>query len=431
MSYSYQRGVADRKMPKGYEANQVSSQDYAERNQNQPEIQQKHIELAEVINVVRSADDPDYTVNEDIGKAKVRRVVSEFDRPEESIGYAKPIDARTKSYPLEHELVVVVDLNNQPFYFQTANWRQNPNQNAAPFFSVSKIKGDSQTQQDYQSASAGVSRQSSGNEDINVEGDAYEVRTDVKPLRHRPGDTTVEGRVGQSIRLGRDSDMNPLIQLRVGQRNDVENSDFLKPFFEDINEDPTSLYLTSPDVEFPLEPSENSDAFQPTTIDFEDHLNSAEASPEQYDGAQILAASNRIALNAKEKQLLGFSSGEMSWVSLENFTVDAKQKIKTLSLEGNLHVSESDFDILTEGNIHLATESENEPIARGQQTVDRLVNLIEALLEEIHPTPVGPSGPPLPQTAQKYQSVLQKAKQRIRSEKAYVDEPQEQFERPA
>lgn len=429
MGYTYNRGVADRNMPKGYEANKLSSRDYAERNPQEQEIQQKHIELAEVVNVIRSSDDPDYTQNEDIGKVKVRRVVSEFDRPENGLGYARPIDGRRKSWPIENELVVIVGLNNRPFYFQTANWRQNPNQNTAPKFSVSKTENQSQKQKSYSEASRGISQTQSSSGDVNPEGDGYEIRTDVKPLRHRPGDMTLEGRVGNSIRLGRDSEMNPLMQLRVGQRSQVENSDFLEPFFEDINKDPTSFYLTSPGVEFPLAPESTSEPFEPTTIDFDDHLNSAESPPENYNGAQILAASNRIALNAKENQIVAFSQGETSFVTLENFTVDAKKKIKTLSLQGHLHVSESDFDVLPEGSIHLATESENEPVARGQQTVDRLVSLLMELIKETHPTPVGPTGPP--QNAAKYQTILQKVKQTIRSEKTFVDEPGESFQRPA
>jgi len=254
MGYTYNRGVADRDMPKGYEANKLSSRDHAERNDHEQEIQQKHIELAEVVNVIRSADDPDHTQNEDIGKAKVRRVISEFDRPEDGLGYARPIDGRKKAFPIENELVVVVELNNRPFYFQTANWRQNPNQNTAPNFSVSKTKNGEQKQRDYNAALQGITQTQGSSSDIDPEGDSYEIRTDVKPLRHRPGDMTLEGRVGNSIRLGRDSEMNPLMQIRVGQRTDVTNSDFLEPFFEDINEDPTSLYLTSPEVEFPLEP---------------------------------------------------------------------------------------------------------------------------------------------------------------------------------
>jgi hypothetical protein len=432
MSYRYSETPISRQTREGYEANRVSSKDHAERNTSQSEFHRRHFELAEVVNVVRDSDDPDYARNEDIGNAKVRRVRSEFDRPKDDLSYAKPITGRVNAWPIENELVLVTTLHQQLFYLQTANWRKNVHQNAAPLFSVNQIESGNEKQQSYDNASKGVTRSTtSSTEKVDPEGDRFEVRTDVKPLRHRPGDMALEGRVGNSIRLGRDSEMNPLIQMRVGQRDPVENADFLEPFFEDINEDPTSLYLTSPDVEFPLEPEDTSEPLEPATIDFDDHLNSAESPPENYNGAQILAASNRIALNAKERQLVGFSSGETSWVTLENFTVDARQKIKTLSINGHLHVSESDFDVLPEGSIHLATESENEPVARGQQTLDRLVALLQQLLVETHSTPVGPSGPPLPDSQQEYQRILQKAKQTIRSEKVYLDEPGESFQRPA
>lgn len=217
------------------------------------------------------------------------------------------------------------------------------------------------------------------------------------------------------------------MQLRVGQRDEVESSEYLTPFFEDINKDPTSIYLTDEATEFPLGPEEVSAELEPTTIDFEDHLFSAEETPDAYNNAQILMATNRVVMNAKERQIMGFAKKDINWTTLANFTVDAKKRIKTLSKSGHLHITESYFDVLSEGNIHLATEDEKEPVARGQQTHDRLIKTLQTLQIETHPTPCGPSGPP--NQAGTYAQIEQKVRETVRSEKIFVDNVGEKVKR--
>lgn len=425
MAYRRNQNVPKKKLPDGYSANQVSSRDQAENSTRQREIAHKDLELAEVVSVIRDSSHPDYTANEDLGKAKVRRVISEFDRDESSLGYVRPLKARFKDYPIEHELVVVVELNGTPFYIQTGNWRGNVNQNTAPKFSVNKIERSSGAAEDYSAASAGIAQ--SAADEINPEKDRFETSTKIKPLRHRAGDTIVEGRFGNSIRLSRDEDMRPYIQLRVGQRSGVESANFLDPFFEDVNKDPTSIYLMDEGTTFPLGPDSVSAELEPTTVDFEDHLFSAENTPDGYNDAQVLVATNRIVMNAKERQIMGFAKKDINWTTLANFTVDVKKRMKTLSKQGHLHISESYFDVLPEGNIHLATEDENEPVARGQQTHDRFVKTLQTLQIETHPTPCGPSGPP--NQASTYAQIEQKVRDTVRSEKIFVDNVGEKVKR--
>ena len=422
--YRRNRNRITPKKKSGYETNQVSGREYAEQNTKQPDVQERHWELAEVIDVIRSADHPDYTVNEDIGKAKVRRTISEFNRDAASLGYAHPIKSRFKDFPLEYELVLVTKLNSKPYYFQTANWKTNPNQNSAANLSINKTESGSGG--NVAEAQAGIA-QSSGGEDIDIEGGDFDLSTKIKPLRHRAGDTIVEGRFGNSIRLGRDGSMNPIMQFRVGQRSDVESAEYLTPFFEHINDDPTSIYLTDEPVEFPLDPDGTSPELEATTVDFGDHLFSAETGPDSYNKAQILEVSNRIVMNAKKRQIQGFSQKDTNWVTNSNFTVDAKQRIKTLSINGHLHISESYFDVLPEGNIHLATENESEPVARGQQTHDRLIKTLQTLQVETHPTPCGPTGPP--NQSGTYAQIEAKVRQTVRSEKIFVDNVGEKVSR--
>ena len=439
MAYNFNKNSVNKKPKGAYSANRISGDDYTELNANQAQGQERQFELAEVVDVIRSKDHPDFKSEEDIGKAKVRRIYSQFDQDASTLGFVHPLNGRYKSYPLQYELVLVAEFNNLPFYIRTANWRSNPNQNAAAQISIKNSEGSGSS---YSDASAGIP-DSSENADIDMEGDQFEVRKDVKPLRHRAGDAVFEGRFGQSIRLGRDSEMNPLMQLRVGQRSEtaegedtpVTDTKYLTPFFEDINKDPTSIYMTSENVEFPLGPDSISTELKPATIDFDKHLSSAEKTPDAYNGKQVLMATDRIVFNAKGKQIMGFAKEDINWVSLKNFTVDTKKKIKTYSKKnveintdaklktfsksGTVHESEGDFDVLPDGNIHLTTTSESEPVARGKQTKKRLQKLLQTLIQETHPTPVGPSGPPVQSSS--YSQILQKVIQTIESGRVFLD----------
>jgi|APHM01.1.fsa_nt_gi hypothetical protein len=424
MGYQRNNNVQSYKNKTGYEANRVSSEKNAVNNPGNRETETKQFELAEVIDVIRSSDHPNYKTNEDIGKARVRNLISDFDRKAESLPYAYSMKSRFKDYPIQNELVLTTTLQGRRYYIQTANHRTNPEQNTAPLISVNKTPRGGAAG-DYDAAASGIDQSST--DEVNPEGDGFEVSTEIMPLRHRTGDTVIEGRFGNSMRFGRDADQNPLIQLRVGQRDKVTSADYITPFFEDVNKDPTSIYLTDEPVEFPLDPDGTPPELKPTTVDFEDHLFSAENTPDAYNNAQILMATNRIVMNAKERQIMGFAKKDINWTTLANFTVDAKKRIKTLSKNGNVHISEGYHDILPEGNVHIATESEAEPVARGQQTHDRLVTMLQTLQVETHPTPCGPSGPPT--QASTYSQVEQKVKDTVRSEKIFVDEVGEKVSR--
>jgi len=384
MPYRYNRSVSGSPTKDGYEANRIADRDFPSRDPSRAEVQTHEIELAEVVDVIRSEDHPDYQRNSDIGKVKIRRLMSEFNRGEDALQYARPANDRLRSYPLEHELVSTIDLHGITYYLRTFNVRNNVHQNTVPLSSVSKEESSDDTQERYLEASDGLQRSPEGG-GIDIEGDDFTVNTDIKPLQHRVGDVIYEGRYGNSMRLGRDEDQNPVVTLRVGQREELEDTDFLEPFFEEINEDPTAIWMTE-DTEID---------FEATTSDLSDHLFSAQSPSDTFDGAQIFLDTDRVVINAKENEIFGFASDSINFVSGDDFTIDAKNEIR------------------------IATENNNEPTVRGQQLVNRLERLLNTLQRETHPTPAGPSGPP--NQAPVYKSILELVKKTIRSEKSFVD----------
>ena len=86
-------------------------------------------------------------------------------------------------------------------------------------------------------------------------GETFQEKDFIKPLRPFEGDNILEGRLGNSIRLGSTSkplnpwsqngeNSDPIIIIRNGQYNNTNDETF-NPNIEDINNDDSSIYLTS------------------------------------------------------------------------------------------------------------------------------------------------------------------------------------------
>lgn len=156
-------------------------------------------------------------------------------------------------------------------------------------------------------------------EDVNI-GDAFEVSDKIAPLQPYPGDTILSGRLGQTIRLSGTS-------LKENEITDSSNKD--KPFMvisngktepangfqhiiEDINEDPSTIFLTS-DHTVPL----NLANTKRLSYDDPPEL------PSKYQGSQVLMNSDRIVLNARSHEAL-ISAQESVGINSNTVNIDAK-----------------------------------------------------------------------------------------------------------
>lgn len=136
--------------------------------------------------------------------------------------------------------------------------------------------------------------------DVNL-GQGIQESDKFAPLQITPGDTLIQGRLGQSIRLGggvvedspwsnEDNINKPLLILRAGQK-EVENG--FNPIFEDINSDQSSIYMTTNHV-VPLTLANSK----------RNAYNKVPDTPNNYDNSQLLFNSDRIVLNAKRDDIL-------------------------------------------------------------------------------------------------------------------------------
>ena len=192
----------------------------------------------------------------------------------------------------------------------------------------------------------------------------------VNPLLPFQGDMLIEGRQGQSIRftgfkseLADGTNINtfvddknngkPLIIISNDQISTDNGFDHIK---EDVNEDSTSIYLTSDHV-IPLKAASNKrDSYNITGSYVPENFDT-------YRGSQLIANSGRIVLNSKEDSILLSAT-------------------RTVGLNGqSINLDGEEYIALHAPNIYLGLNSskEKQPVLLGTETVNLLKKLVDSL----------------------------------------------------
>jgi hypothetical protein len=266
-----------------------------------------------------------------------------------------------------------------------------------------------------------------------VLGRYFYINKNIRSLKRREGDLVFESRFGQSIRFGayddnRDNDKayvntpadgnkdyvgdrtkytvnstvyecgggNPMILIRNRQRPILENGKTSKPYenlpqivgteeeknvggyiLEDINNDGSSIHITSGVTvsQFKTNCSkkmwgigEEQSAFLPsgaTTFVYPKLL-----------GDQIIINSDRVIISAKRNEMFQYSKKRMSFVTDDEYTVDAHNQIVFTT---------NNKTVLNSPAIYLGEYNQTaEPVLLGQTSVNWMYELCNWLLEHTH-----------------------------------------------
>jgi hypothetical protein len=312
-----------------------------------------------VVDVVLDESNPDFNVFGgplSIGGIRYRPLtLGSLENDPSTLPFAYLYSTGIKTYPVKGEIVQIISApdenigtsvtSRKTYYLPAVNiWNQN-NHNAYP-----------DTTQNIGPVNLG----SGVVEDVNVQS-----------LLPNPGDVIIEGRTGNSIRLGgylgkytsEDKNGSPYIFMRVGQGTLPVESD---TSLEDINLDKTSIYLSSDQI-IPIRLSTNkrkSYRQSPTDAD-------------RYEGSQFVINSDRVIINSKNSDTL-LSSRESIGMSAKTVNLDA---IDYVGLDGK--------------RIYLGEKAlnENQPAVLGKANEQVLLTIAETLstiataLQELALTP--------------------------------------------
>lgn len=186
----------------------------------------------------------------------------------------------------------------------------------------------------------------------------------ISPLQANPGDSLIEGRLGQSIRFGgykgaesaiidNSNDGKPLIIISNGQ---VKTEEGNTPIQEDVNEDFNSIYLVSNHI-VPIKPANNK----------RDSYNTVPTQSDQFKGNQVVLNGGRLYLNAKEesafisaKESIGLNANTLNLDATDYFCVDGKK-------------------IFLGTKARTATGSTQQPAVLGKQLENWLSTLLDTL----------------------------------------------------
>jgi len=285
---------------------------------------------------------------------------------------ARPLDPSVKSFPLINEIVYILALPNTNigeftstktnYYINTVGIWNHPHHNAFP--QNSNILPPSQ-QKDYVQTQLGSVRRVTDQSTEIFLGATFVERGNIHPLLPFEGDKIIEGRWGNSIRLGSTvkntpnnwssigTDGDPITIIRNGQGNQTDEGWI--PTIENINNDDTSIYFTSTQ-KIPLKASSINDYFSYTS--------NPPAKPNEYAGKQIILNSGRLVFNTTEDHLLLSSIKSINLNAVESINFDTTGPV-----------------ILQAGEVYLGSKSATESVLLGNSTIDLLRTLLIQLAD--------------------------------------------------
>lgn len=233
--------------------------------------------IGRVVNVVQGPNiegtrlnDPDYQNPSDLGKIRYELIQGNQGSSLSSRGnpLAKPFYSSFKQLPVIGEIVLIfpgpstrlnVNRDEQDYYYLPAfNLWSASHHNSFPnlndYATYTNKVNTSYQQASNLNQTTNLSTSASVNFPL---GNGFPEKSDIKPLRLFTGDVTLEGRWGNSIRFGsttQDKTLNnwsatgslgsPILIIRNGQGPQAAKVGYV-PTVENINRDPSSIYLTN------------------------------------------------------------------------------------------------------------------------------------------------------------------------------------------
>lgn len=315
---------------------------------------------------------------------------------------AYPFFPNSTSYPLLEEIVLlnklpseflgVSEASEKYYYMGVVNIWNNPHVNFYPSPRTTNGNIPKTENKSYQEISAG----STINIDENLSSNfpatqgTFEERDNIHPLQPYLGDTIYQGRFGNSIRLGSTANPantswssvgkngDPIMVLRNGQPTDTSQlpSNSWEPITENINNDKSSIYLTSTQ-KIPISAANvKYDSY--TTSE-----NEVPTTPDVYTGDQVIINSGRLLFNTKSDHILLSSQRTISFGAQKGFNFDTK----------------ANFVVDVGTNIKLGSKTASQSLILGDKFLFDLNQVMESLsflCKMLQSEQIWPVGVPVP-----------------------------------
>lgn len=363
-----------------------------------------------------------------IGEIRYRGLPEDRNTELRQLKTAFPLESNIQQYPLIGELVLVYKTVGGTYYTRPLNYARKIAENTAGILR-SDFQGEDheQTVESMELAKLGAVPMEYAASMKNVKTGKYfpeSWRITTLGLRPCEGDVLLQGRFGNTIRLGSSLRSNPLkdivspsIILTAGMWDSPKEVSATTAAgvptihalqYENINEDKSSIWMISDEIV----------DFVGSTFDTgrekKAHLLSSENRTTLYDGAQIFVNSDRVILNSKKNEISLFAKKEINLSALKSITMDSEASIYlhafrdvTLMAEDSVtlvgksisFISGQDLAFRTDGTYSIAGKRVfigkngdiSEPMVLGAALASWLGKFMQALLTGGILTPVGPA----------------------------------------
>lgn len=360
-----------------------------------------------VYSIILDSTHPRYTDPSDIG-AVVFRKFDNLQTPDEKLPLAYPINKNFLELPLRNELVEIFQVETTYGYrrFQR-DVAGNKNISSSPNTINNKFLNKNPNQADITSnknkgahysevAETGIPRSSDDgieSKNYNGYGNVFSP-INIHKLTLFEGDTLIESRFGQSIRLSAYNNPNNGFYPSLIIRNRESSATQVLAassgsIIEDINRDGSVIVMSSGENILPFIPGTVDDK---GSTDFVQKPESFKPYPNILKGDQLLINSGRIILSSKNAEMMFFSKGNYGFVSDGGLSIDNKLGIN-ISVKDDIHIVTNDRNLNVSsgnGSVFLGTK-DLEPMVKGQKLVEILSELIDQIGAMIFLTPSGPT----------------------------------------
>jgi len=338
----------------------------------------------------------------------VARPLHDRKTPNEQLPIYLPINQSIVDLPVKGETVQILRVGNTSYYQRIAG--KMLNKGTATKTALDNLYPEKDTpnkSSSYSTTSQTGTSTSTESDSESKFGEYFKGEEPVNKLKLYEGDKLLQSRFGQSIRFSaynnEENIYSPTILIRNRQNDksldELKEGDITE---ENVIEDGSTIAITSGDYLLDFTPGTEDTPFETEPV--------YQEPPSELKGTdQILINSGRIILSSKDSEMIFFSKGDISFLTDGKLTIDNGNDGAFIDLNGEYRTTTNDNNMYFlggSGEIYLNTESDAEPLARGQTLVDILKEILTQLAQETHPTPCGPSGPPV--NAAAYNSIKSK-----------------------
>jgi hypothetical protein len=317
---------------------------------------------------------------------------------------ARPLDANIKNIPIKGEVVFITKgptaynsagrPSKEYYYTNPVSIQSSVHHNGIPGVTSFLPDGaDGRDKNTRDNASDGITNKVKERLQLKDTIDSkFGERIDVYPIQPYPGDVILEGRFGNSIRLGSTIDEtrnypvkphwksglgavgNPVLIISNGTNpTDKPFNDFIQ---EEIDKDDSTIWMTSGQAVKFTPGSEFTPSVKNRSVDLHNK--------NEFAGNQIIISSDRLILNSKKQETAIFSAEGIGLSSMKGIAIDGKDVIEMESSRVNIGVNA----------VH--------PVLLGDVTMNWLADLCDLfysalghIAQETHTSNTGPTGPPI------------------------------------